>query len=408
MRLIAEPGFAGLDPDRLGRIDEFLARKLADGVLPGWSFAIARGGSVVHESHGGYRDIESESLIADDTLFRIYSMAKPVTAVAAMILYEQAAFELNDPVSKFIPAFADLRVFEGFDGDGNVVTKPAEREMTVRHLLTHTAGLTYGFHRAGPVDEMYRAAGHQLEAPGDVSLADACETWAGLPLLFEPGTEWNYSVATDVLGRVVEVLTGQTLGAWCQEQIFEPLDMHDTAFHVEAGDRGRLATLYTPGSDGVLQRNDAAGESVLNPRRAHFGGGGLVSTTSDYSRFGMMLANAGVLDGTRVLGPRTVELMMANHLPGGADIKTFGRHMNTESPTVGVGQGFGGTVALDRFSSGVPLGLGEYGWGGASSTVFWTDPDLDVSVVFMTHVLPAVAVRIRGLLHQLVRQAVIE
>lgn len=407
MRVSADPADVGLDLPRLGRIDEFLEAKRATGVIPGWSLAIARGGAVAYASHGGERDLESGDLVEHDTLFRIYSMTKPVTAVAAMILYERGAFELNDPVANFIPSFGELQIFESLGPDGRALTVPAGRTMTIRHLLTHTAGLTYGFHYAGAVDEMYRAAGYEVEAPADVTLAEACEMWASLPLLFEPGSEWNYSVATDVLGRVVEILTGQTLGEYFQQQVFEPLGMLDTGFHVQPTDRTRLATLYTPGPEGALERNDLVGRSVLDSRRAHFGGGGLVSTTGDYMRFAMMLANGGALDGVRILGPRTVEFMMANHLPGGADLQEFGRPMQSESPAAGVGQGFGGTVVLDPVAAGVPLGVGEFGWGGAASTVFWIDPDLDVTVVFMTHVLPAVALPIRGLLHQLVRQALI-
>ncbi len=402
-----QPAEVGLDETRLGRLAGFLADRVSAGAIPGWSLAIGRRGALAHVSSWGHRDLERSLPIQDDTLFRIYSMTKPVTAVAAMMLHERGEFQLDDPVSAYIPSFEQVRVFDRLLPDGDLVTVPADRPVTIRHLLTHTAGLTYGFHHSHPVDSMYRDAGHELEAPSGLSLADACDVWAGLPLLFQPGSEWNYSVGTDVLGRVVEVMTGQCLGAFLHQEVFEPLGMSDTAFRVQESDRGRLAALYVADPTAGLVRNDTIGGAVLRADRAHFGGGGLVSTTHDYYRFATMLANGGVLDSERLLSPRTVDLMTANHLPGGADLEQFGRPMKTESPTAGVGQGLGVSVVLDPIRSRVPSGVGEFGWGGAASTVFWVDPELEMVVVFMTQVLPSVALPIRGLLHQLVGQAVI-
>ena len=227
----AEPDRARFDPARLARLDGFLQRLAEDGRIPGWSLAVARYGTLAHASTGGFRDVEAGLPAEDDTLFRIYSMTKPVTAVAAMLLCESGDLELSDPVARFIPSFAGLRVYSG-GSDLRLATEAAVRPVTVWQLLTHTSGLTYGFHRVHPVDALYRQAGHEIEAPPGCSLAEACDTWAGFPLLFQPGAEWNYSVGTDVLGRVVEVISGESLGAFCARQIFEPLGMPDTAFTV--------------------------------------------------------------------------------------------------------------------------------------------------------------------------------
>lgn len=401
-----DPVAVGLDPGRLKRLDQFLQGIHAAGRIPGWVLAISRSGKLAHVSTGGDCDLETGRPVEQDTLFRIYSMTKPITAVAAMILYECGAFELSDPVARFIPSFADQRVFTG-GSDLRPVTEPATRPITMWNLLTHTAGLTYGFHRAHPVDALYRQAGHEIEAPGG-TLADSCETWARLPLLFQPGAEWNYSVATDVLGRVVEVISQQTLGEFCTEEIFDPLGMTDTAFTVADSDAHRLARLYLATPAGGLEPGDSLGATVRQPDRAHYGGGGLVSTARDYLRFATMLLNRGTLDGVRILGPRTVEFMTRNHLPRGVDLAEFGRPMNAESPLAGVGQGLGMSVVLDPVDAGFLTSAGEFGWGGAASTVFWVDPKLGMVVVFMTQVLPAAALPIRNLLHQLVHQAVLD
>jgi CubicO group peptidase (beta-lactamase class C family) len=402
----ADPVRSGFDPARLARLDGFLDRLTEDGRIPGWSLAIARHGTLVHASTGGYRDIEAGLPVEAGTLFRIYSMTKPVTAVAALLLCERGDLELSDPVARFIPSFASLRVYAG-GPDQRPVTEPAIRLVTVRHLLTHTAGLTYGFHRVHPVDALYRQAGHDIEAPPGCSLAEACDTWAGLPLLFQPGSEWNYSVGADVLGRVVEVVAGQSLGEFCAGQIFTPLGMPDTAFTVPAADLPRLAGLYAISPSGGLIPADELAATVTKADRDHFGGGGLVSSTADYLRFAVMLLNGGILDGVRVLAPSTAGFMARNHLPGGADLASFGRPVNAESPLTGVGQGLGVSVLLDPVLAGYPASAGEFGWGGAASTVFWADPALDLAVVFMTQALPSAALPIRGKLHQIVHQAVV-
>lgn len=406
LKVEVDPTTLGLDTKRLRRLDDFLHATMAAGRIPGWVLALSRRGRLAHTSSGGWADVEAGRPVKADTLFRIYSMTKPVTAVAAMILYERGAFELSDPVARFIPSFGEMRVFLG-GSDVRSVTEPATRPITLWHLLTHTAGLTYGFHRAHPVDALYRQAGHDIEAPGG-TLAESCETWAGLPLLFQPGTEWNYSVATDVVGRMVEVVSGQSLGEFCHEHIFEPLGMVDTAFTVAGADTARLARLYLATPSGGLEPGDAQRATVLQPDRAHYGGGGLVSSAPDYLRFATMLLQRGALEDTRILGPRTVDLMTCNHLPGGVDLQAFGRPMNAGSPLVGVGQGLGVSVVLDPIRAAYASSAGEVSWGGAASTVFWVDSALELVVVFMTQVLPAAALPIRNMLHQLVHQAVLD
>src|SRR5689334_9846733 len=240
-----DPAEVGLDTRRLQRIDRHFARYVDDGRLPGWLVAVSRRGRLAHVSCYGSRDLEAGLPVEPDTLWRIYSMTKPVTSVAAMILYEEGAFELSDPVSAFIPAFAQVRVYTG-GSDQRQVTVPASEPVRIWHLLTHTSGLTYGFLRVHPVDALYRAAGFEWSVPRGMDLATACEAWAAMPLLFQPGTEWNYSVATDVLGRVVEVASGQRLDDFFRTRILDPLGMADTGFYLDEDAADRLAALYMP------------------------------------------------------------------------------------------------------------------------------------------------------------------
>jgi CubicO group peptidase (beta-lactamase class C family) len=357
----------------------------------------------------GSRDLEAGLPVEPDTLWRIYSMTKPVTSVAAMMLYEEGAFELSDPVSRFIPAFADVRVHAG-GSDQRPVTVPAAEPVRIWHLLTHTSGLTYGFLRVHPVDARYRAAGFEWSMPAGMDLAAACEAWASFPLLFQPGTEWNYSVATDVLGRVVEVASGQRLDEFFAARILGPLGMADTAFYAGDEGAGRLAALYMPAADGTTARLDSLGRVARKPARLNSGGGGLLSTAGDYHRFLHMLLGtsgspAGELDGTRLLSPRTVGYMARNHLPGGLDLETFGRPLFAESPFAGVGFGLGFGVMIDPVRSRVVCSEGELSWGGAASTAFWIDQREELAVTFYTQLLPSSTYRIRPQLRQLVYQA---
>ena len=411
LKVDADPAEAGLDAERLKRIDAHFAGYVADGRLPGWLLTVRRHGRLAHVARCGSRDLEAGLPVTDDTVWRIYSMTKPVTSVAAMILYEQGKLALTDLVSAFIPSFADVRVYQG-GSDLKQVTVPATEPVRVWHLLTHTAGLTYGFHRVHPVDALYRAAGFEWGTPAGLDLAQVCDLYAGFPLLFQPGTEWNYSVATDVLGRVVEVASGQRLDEFMNDRILRPLGMTDTAFWANPAAQPRLAALYRPGQDGKAIRMDTFGQAALRQPRVLSGGGGLVSTAADYDRFTQMLLHtdaspAGEFNGVRLLGPRTVGYMARNHLPGGLDLETFGRPLYAESPFRGVGFGLGFSVVIDPVPGKVICSAGEIAWGGAASTAFWIDQSAELTVSFFTQLLPSSTHPIRPQLRQLVYQALI-
>jgi CubicO group peptidase (beta-lactamase class C family) len=411
LKVEVDPAEVGLAPDRLRRMDDHFTRYVDDGRLPGWLITVSRRGRVAHLSCYGYRDTEAGLPVEPDTLWRIYSMTKPITSVAAMMLYEEGAIALTDPVAAFIPAFAGVRVFTG-GSDQRMATVPATEPVRIWHLLTHTAGLTYGFHRVHPCDAMHRAAGFDIDTRPGVTLAEACDIWAGIPLLFQPGTEWNYSVATDVLGRVVEVVSGQRLDEFFAQRILGPLGMTDTGFYATPADLPRLAALYgmAPGRKAV--RMDGLGEAARKPPSMLSGGGGLVSTAADYHKFTEMLLHradspAGELDGVRLLSPRTVSFMGRNHLPGGVDLETFGRPLNAEAPFRGVGFGLGFAVVIDPVPGKVVCSPGELSWGGAASTTFWIDPAEELTVSFFTQLMPSSAHPIRPRLRQLVYQALL-
>jgi CubicO group peptidase (beta-lactamase class C family) len=411
LKIEADPAEAGLDPGRLARIDAHFRRYVDDGRLPGWLITVSRHGRLAYVARHGSRDLEAGLPVTDDTVWRIYSMTKPITSVAVMTLVEDGTLSLTDPVSALIPSFADVRVFAG-GSDLRQVTVPAVEPVRIWHLLTHTAGLTYGFHRAHPVDALYRAAGFEWGTPPGVDLAQACDIWAGLPLLFQPGTEWNYSVATDVLGRIVEVASGQRFDEFLAARMFGPLGMTQTAFWADEQAAPRLAALYTPDRGGHARRADALGKAALAPPQMLIGGGGLVSTAGDYHRFTQMLLHtagspAGELDGIRLLSPRTVRYMTRNHLPGGLDLETFGRPLYAESPFRGIGFGLGFSVVIDPVPGKVICSAGEIAWGGAASTAFWVDQEEELTVSFFTQLLPSSTHPIRSELRQLVYQAVI-
>ena len=265
LRADAEPGDLGFSAERLARIDRHFERYVEDGRLAGWLVLASRAGQVAHLSMAGRRDLESGAPVEVDTLWRIYSMTKPVTTVAAMMLWEEGAFELKDPVARYIPAFTDARVYLRGSAQ-KPLTEPVIEPIRIWHLMTHTSGLTYGFHHAHAVDAIYRAHGFEWSTPPGLDLAACCDVWAGLPLAFQPGREWNYSVATDVLGRIVELLSGQSLDAFFAERIFAPLGMRDTAFHVGPDEAWRLAALYSPNPQtGRAARNDEMGTAILRP-----------------------------------------------------------------------------------------------------------------------------------------------
>jgi CubicO group peptidase (beta-lactamase class C family) len=403
-----DPSEVGFDPSRLARIDAHFAAYVDDGRLPGYQLTVARHGRIAHLTSYGSADLEAGREVEADTIWRIYSMTKPITSVAAMMLYEQGAFELSDPISKWLPEFAEPRIYVGGPAS-KPVTVPATEPIRVWHLMTHTAGLTYGFHRVHVTDEIYRNAGFDLTTPADLDLAGCVAGWAQLPLAFPPGSEWLYSVATDVLGRLVEVWSGQSLDGYLADHIFGPLDMVDTGFSVPTADHSRLAALYAiaPGLTDKV-RFDVLGEPFKTPPRWLSGGGGLVSTSCDYTRFASMLLGGGALDGVRLLAPRTVSYMSRSHLPGGADLATYGRPLFAETRYDGVGFGLGLAVTDDPVAAKVLASAGESYWGGMASTAFWVDPAEDLVAVFMTQLLPSSSYPIRPQLRQLVYQALID
>jgi CubicO group peptidase (beta-lactamase class C family) len=403
-----DPAELGFDPSRFARLDRRLRQYVDDGLLPGWLTVVARGGRIAHLSTYGQRDIEAGLPVELDTRWRIFSMTKPITSVAAMMLYEEGAFELTDPISRWLPEFADMRVYRR-GAATNPSTEAAAGPIRVWHLLTHTSGLTYGFHHAHAVDEMYRNAGFEWGSPPGFDLKQCCEAIAGLPLVFQPGTEWNYSMSTDVLGRLVEVVSGQPLDTYFAERIFEPLGMPDTAFWVEGDAAKQLAALYVP-EPGTRRAVRGRGMDRIGTVRPDYlsGGGGLVSTAADYHRFTQLLARGGELDGVRLLGTRTLALMTRNHLPGGVDLEQIGRPLFAEAPFDGVGFGLGFSVLLDQAKAKSPAGIGEYSWGGAASTAFWVDPVEDITAMFFTQLLPSSTHPLRSQLRQLVYQALVD
>ncbi len=404
----AAPESVGMSSERLARLDTHFQRYIDDGRLAGWQLAVARRGRVVHHTVAGRRDVANDLPVEADTIWRIFSMTKPVTAVLALQLWEDGLFELNDPVHRFIPSFQDTKVWRAGSVNSPVL-EPVTETMKVWQLMAHTAGLTYGFMYNHPVDELYRRAGFEWGSPAGLDLEGVCDALAGLPLLFQPGSEWSYSYGLDVLGRVLEVVSGQPLDELMRTRLLEPLGMHDTTWHVPAAEHSRLGVLY--GAHPVTRQAiplDAMGEGAKSPPSFLGGGGGLQSTAYDYHRFTQMLVNGGELDGVRILSPRTVRFMASNHLPGNADLTAFGRPLFSETTFDGVGFGLGVSVTIDPIKGRVPGNAGEFAWGGAASTAFWVDPVDDLTVLFFTQLLPSSTHPIRSQLKQLVYQAMLD
>jgi CubicO group peptidase (beta-lactamase class C family) len=408
LQLEGDPGDVGMDAERLARIDTHFCKYVDDGRLPGWLISIARRGKIVHLSTYGHSDIEAARPVETDTIWRIFSMTKPLTAVLALQLWEEGAFELNDPVYDYIPSFADQKVWRGGSSNSPLLD-PVTEKLRLWHLFSHTGGLTYGFMFAHPVDALYRQAGFEWGFPGDLDLQAVVDKWAALPLLFQPGTEWNYSVGLDVLGRVLEVVTGQRLDDLMRTRLLEPLGMDETTWWVDETHAPRLAALYGahPQTRQAV-RIDAMGRGALREPKAHGGGGGLASTAHDYYRFIQMLLRGGELDGVRILAPGTVKYMASNHLPGGVDLTAFGRPLFAQTAYDGVGFGLGVSVTIDPVKARVPGSVGEFAWGGAASTAFWVDPTHDLTVQFFTQLMPSSTHPIRSQLKQLVYQAIVD
>jgi len=408
------PAGAGFDERRLERITEHLQQRYVDaGRIAGCQVAVARHGQVGYLRSLGLRDLERSLPVEEDTIWRIYSMTKPITGVALMSLYERGMFQLNDPVTRFIPEWRDLKVRERAADGSEQLVKP-ERPMTVRDLMMHMSGLGFGGGRT--LQQLFSAdntSGTQGFAPGlrrgkDATLATMVEHYAGYPLEFHPGTHWLYSVSTDICGRLVEIISGQRFDDYLRQTVFDPLGMSDTGFMVPDEKVHRFASCY---------RRDSGKKLVLidDPQRSGYrqepsflsGGGGLVSTTTDYLRFCLMLLGGGELDGVRILGRKTVELMTSNHLPGDGDLESVA--LPGGYGEVGfAGMGFGLTVAVAKAPALTQVigSAGEYMWGGAASTIFWVDPAEDMTVVFMTQLLPSGTFNFRGQLKALIYPAI--
>ncbi len=398
----------GFSPERLARIDRFLeAKYIAPGRLPGVQFLLARHGDVVHQSVLGMADVERRTPLAEDTVFRIYSMTKPVTSVALMTLVEEGLIALDDPVARHIPEFANLGVFVA-GAEPAFMTRRPDRPMLVVDLLRHTSGLTYSFQTRSNIDAAYRKLRLE-EFSGSLDLDGMIAALARLPLEFSPGEAWNYSVSTDVVGYLVQKICGKPLSQVFQERIFGPLKMTETGFFARSDQAARLAACYTATPQGGLKlQDDPATSPFLAPPKLESGGGGLVSTAADYARFATMLLRGGELDGARILAPRTVRLMAANHLPGGADLTQMSRSLFSESTNAGVGFGLGFAVAFDPVRAMIASSPGEFYWGGLASTAFWIDPVEQVTAVLMTQLMPSSTYAIRRELRTLTYAALME
>lgn len=388
----------GFDPQRLERLGALTQRYVDTGKLPGFVSLVARHGKIAYLNTCGYRDIATQTPYEMDTIFRIYSMTKPITSVSILQLYEQTLFNLHDPIAKFLPEFANMTVFE----EGRRV--PVDTPITFQHLLTHTAGLTYGgfgepnLHQ---VDVLYNEMDFLSMKR---TLAEAVGMVAGLPLRFRPGQKWHYSVATDVLGRLIEVISGQTLDTYFAEHIFEPLGMADTAFHIEPSKLDRFATLYHITPDDPLAILDHPETSdYLPPVKGFSGGGGLVSTIRDYFRFASCLLNKGEMDGIRILGRKTVERMQMNHLPSALLPISY----EFDEPMHGLGFGLGVSTIMDIAQSGMMGSNGDFGWGGYAETFFLVDPSEDLVAINMTQCIPSSFYPVRKEFRTAVYQALV-
>lgn len=373
------PEQVGLSSARLARIRSLVERVVEEGKFAGVSTLVARRGEVAHLECVGAMDRDTGSPIQEDTLFRIHSMTKPITSLALLMLYEEGRVRLSDPVSRFIPAFKDLKVYR-YAQPLTLELGSAQREVTVHDLLTHTSGLTYGYADSSPVDALYQQV--DLLRP-DRSLKEFVDELARLPLLFQPGTGWRYGVSTDVTGHLVELIAGMPLDQFFAEHIFQPLGMVDTGFVVPPEKVCRLSTEYALKSDGRLEVVDHPTTSVYaQPRQFLSGGGGLVSTLADYLRFAQLLLNKGTLERMRLVSRKTVELMTMNHLP--SHLLPYG----VSAPKNGMGFGLGVSIVMDLAQYGNIGSVGLYGWDGAANTRFWVDPAEQLIGILMSQSQP--------------------
>lgn len=408
-----DPIAAGFDPERLSRITDHLRRNfIGPGKIAGCQTLVARHGTVAYVNTQGFADLESATPLRDDAIFRYYSMTKPITSVALMTLYERGYFQLNDPVSKFIPSWKNHQVWVSGSGE-NMALEPPRRAMTVRDLLCHTSGLTYGSILAGvgaivephPVEEVYDTL--RVRADRNQPLAHLAAQLATVPLRFHPGERWMYSLATDICANLVEVLSGQRFDEYLDAELLGPLGMVDTAFSVKAEKVDRFTTSYGRRRDKSLVALDRASSSIfLTQPTLLSGGGGLTGTMADYFRFAEMLRRGGELDGQRVLGPRTIDMMRRNHLLRGQDLTQMSMGGFSETAYDGVGFGLGFAQTLGEVATGT-LGHGDYYWGGAASTIFWVDPVEDMVVIFLTQLMPSSTFNFRGQLKSMIYSSLV-
>ena len=394
---MASPEEVGLSSERLARVGEVFRSYADEGRLAGAVGMVIRHGKVAYADEWGMRDLAARDPLEADDIFRIYSMTKPVTSVAVMMLYEEGRFFLDEPVGRYLPELANLPVAVLVDATrpDSIPTERASRPMTIRDLLRHTSGLTYGVFSNTAVDQAYRQGG----VIGAETLADMVAALGEIPLMFQPGTRWNYSVSTDVLGRLVEVVSGRPFDVFLRERIFEPLRMVDTGFHVPSSKHARLSRIYGHAGTGA-QRTLELGDTIefTRPLTNFSGGGGLVSTAQDYARFAQMLLNGGELDGARILSPTTIDLMTTDHLhDDGASFLADGW-----------GFGLGFTVKNQPALDGLPDSVGTYYWFGVAGTSFWIDPEQDLIGIFMVQINPNRDVSFRDQFKRLVYQAVVE
>jgi CubicO group peptidase (beta-lactamase class C family) len=413
----ASPESAGMSKAALDRIEDHLKRRYIDaGRFPGTQLLVYRRGKVVHSAVQGFADLERKTGVKDDTIFRIYSMTKPITSVAFMMLVEEGRVALDEPVHKYIPEWKNLGVFQAGLAPA-FLTRPPARPMQIVDLMRHTSGLTYGFQQRSNVDAAYRE-----RKVGEVEKAGTLDTMiadlAKIPLEFSPGEAWNYSVSTDVIGYLIGKISGVPFEQFLKERIFNPLGMADTDFFVPAEKAHRFAACYNADPGGLMSFHAAEKKGGLtlqdDPTTSEFlklpsfisGGGGLCSTAADYLTFCRALLNGGELGGVRLIGPKTLALMTTNHLPGGRDLPEMSRSMFAEATYNGIGFGLGFSVTMDPAKTLIPGSAGEYAWGGAATTSFWIDPAEELIAIFMTQVLPSSAYPVRRELRTMIYAAI--
>jgi len=396
---------SGMSSRRLGLIDDHIERNYIDtGKFTGSLVGIYRKGRLVHDSTMGLMDRERKKPVEWDTVFRIFSMTKPVTSVALMMLFEKGLIQLDDPVYRYIPSFRKLEVYVS-GVDGSFETRAPDRSLTIKDLLSHQSGFTYDFLKENEIDAAYSSRG--IGSASQKDLASLIDSLSDLPLLFSPGDRWNYSVSTDVCGHLVELISGQSLDTFFYENIFEPLGMSDTGFYVPAVDIPRFSANYLYNLNGLPKLLDDPLKSRFIKRPSFLsGGGGLVSTAEDYLSFCRMILGGGELNGNRILSRKTIDLMSANHLTGGVDLAEVASGRWSETSYQGMGFGLGFSVVKDPSMTLVPGSVGELAWGGMANTAFWIDPLEDMAVVFMTQLVPSGIYNIRRELRTLVYSAI--